>query len=146
MSDNIKLTPKQIKFCEHYIKGNSGKDSYLYAYDTKCNDATAYAEATRLLSRDDIQEYLKYLRKPLEEHAQQTAITERERIKGILWNRLQRAIEREDDTVIVKITDQINRMNAEYINVNRNIDETHDKLDDLDIDALKALVKPSDGV
>lgn len=139
------LTPKQEKFCRCIVSGMSAKDSYMESYNSQ-SESAAMIEGMKLLKRDDVTARIKELSKPIETLAQTTALSERERIKNILWERLQRAIEREDDTVIVKITDQINRMNAEYINVNRNIDDTPDKLDDLDIDALKAIVKPSDSV
>ena len=135
------LTPKQEKFCRCIVSGMSAKDSYMESYNSK-SESAAMIEGMKLLKRDDVTARIKQLSQPIETLAQTTALSERERIKKILWERLQRAVEREDDTVIVKITDQINRMNAEYINVNRNIDDTPDKLDDLDIDALKALVSP----
>ena len=91
--------------------------------------------------RDDITERIAELRKPLINHAQNTAQNEREKIKNILWDRLQKAIEREDDATIVKYTDQINRMNAEYINVNRNIDDKPAEIDQLDADTLRRLAE-----
>ena len=135
------LTQKQEKFCRNVVSGMSGKDAYIDAYDTKGNAETVYTEVTRLLAKEEIQEYIKTLRKPLEESAQSKALSERERVKTILWDRLQKAIERGDDTTIVKYTDQINRMNAEYININRNIDDKPTELDHLDADTLKRLAE-----
>lgn len=143
LSHDIKLTPKQMKFCEYYITGLSGKESYLKAYSSTCNDTTAYTEATRLLSRDDIQEYLKVLRKPLEEHARTTVVSEREKKRAIIWEEIEHAREQQDHTAIARYMDILNKMDAEYININRNIDDTHEKLDTLDIDTLKSLVQPS---
>ena len=137
----VKLTPKQEKFCRCIVSGMSAKDSYLTAYDTNCNDRVAINEGSKLMLRDDIRQAIENMTKPLQEIAQQTALTEREKIKSILWNRLQKAIEREDDATIVKYTDQINRMNAEYVNVNRNIDEKTAEIDQLDADTLRRLVE-----
>ena len=137
----VKLTPKQEKFCRCVVSGMSAKDSYLTAYDTKCNDRVAINEGSKLMLRDDIRQAIENMTKPLQEIAQQTALTERERIKTILWERLQKAIEREDDATIVKYTDQINRMNAEYININRNIDDRQAEIDQLDADTLRRLAE-----
>ena len=137
----VKLTPKQEKFCRCVVSGMSAKDSYLTAYDTKCNDRVAINEGSKLMPRDDIRNAIESMTKPLQEIAQQTALTEREKIKNILWDRLQKAIEREDDATIVKYTDQINRMNAEYINVNRNIDDKPAEIDQLDADTLRRLAE-----
>ena len=135
----MSLSPKQERFCQCIVSGMSGKDSYMTAYDSSGSAQNAYNEASKLLQREDIQERLQELRKPLETACQTKALSERERIKGILWDRLQRAIDRDDDTTIVKLTDQINRMNAEYINVNRNIEEKKTDINSLDIDTLKKL-------
>lgn len=139
MTDNIKLTAKQIKFCEHYIKGNSGKDSYSYAYDCNGSDQMMYNEASKLLARDDIQEYLKTLRKPLEENARSQVISEREKKRSVLWA----IVEAPDSTYGDKCRalDLLNKMDQEYINITKNIDKQ--PLDGLDIDTLKSLVQPS---
>ena len=137
----VKLTPKQEKFCRCVVSGMSAKDSYLTAYDTKCNDRVAINEGSKLMLRDDIRNAIESMIKPLQEIAQQKALTERERVKNILWDRLQKAIDREDDATIVKYTDQINRMNAEYVNVNRNIDEKNAEIDQLDADTLRRLAE-----
>jgi hypothetical protein len=142
--ERMTLTPKQEKFCQGIVSGLSGKDAYMTAYNCK-SDRAAMVESTKLLARDDVTERLKELRKPIETLCQSKAISEREKIKGILWERLQKAIDRDDDQTIVKYTDQINRMNAEYININRNIDDNAQKFDDLDVDTLKSILKPSQG-
>ncbi len=133
------LTPKQEKFCQCIVSGMSGKDSYYAAYDTKCNEKTAYTEAMRLLSREDVMKRLAELRKPLENHAQTQALSERERIKAILWERLQACIDAGDDAAIVRYTDQINRMNSEYTQVNINQNESKVSLSNIDLETLKSL-------
>lgn len=135
----MSLTPKQKEFCKCIVSGMSGKDSYLTAYNSTGSDQNAYNESSKLLAREDIQDYINILTKPLAEAIAATSISEREKVKTILWDRLQKAIEREDDTTIIKITDQINKMNAEYINVNRNIDEKQVDINNLDLDTLKKL-------
>ena len=136
----VKLTPKQEKFCQCIVSGMSGKDSYIESYNCQ-SESAAMVESTKLLKREDINARLTELRKPIENLVQSQAISERERVKKILWDRLQKAIDREDDATIVKYTDQINRMNAEYVNVNRNIDEKTAEIDQLDADTLRRLAE-----
>lgn len=133
------ITQKQEKFCQAIVSGMSGKDAYYHAYNTKCSANTAYTEATRLLAREDIQKHIETLRKPIELKAITQAVSEREKIKSILWDRLNIAIANNDDSTIIKLTDQINRMNHEYISTNINIDGNTNNMQDIDIDTLRKL-------
>lgn len=135
----MSLTPKQEKFCQCIVSGMTAKDSYLTAYDTKCKPQVAMNEGSKLMLREDVQKRIEDMRKPLERAAVGQAQSERDRIKQILWDRLKKAIDREDDTTIVKITDQINRMNAEYINTTKVIEDKKSNIDDLDTETLQKL-------
>lgn len=134
------LTPKQEKFCQCIVSGMSGKDSYIAAYNCTSDNA-AMVESTKLLKRDDVTERLTELRKPIETLAQTQALTERERIKAILWERLQACIEAGDDVAIVRYTDQINRMNSEYTQVHINQTENKVSLSNIDLATLKSLTE-----
>lgn len=136
------LTPKQEKFCRCIVSGMSAKDSYMESYNCK-NDRTAYNEGNVLLKRDDITERIKELSIPVKNHAQNVAISEREKKRAIIWEEIEHAREQQDHTAIARYMDILNKMDAEYININRNIDDTHEKLDTLDIDTLKSIVQPS---
>ncbi len=135
------LTPKQEKFCQCIVSGMDGVTAYKTAYNTKASNKVCNNESRVLLKRDDITERITELRRPLINHAQNVAMGERERIKAILWDRLEKAIDRGDDQTITRITDQINRMNAEYININKNIDEQKTPIEHLDTDTLLKLVE-----
>ena len=128
------LTPKQEKFCQCIVSGMTGKDSYYAAYDTTCNENTASREAMKLLERDDVQERLSELRKPLENHARTVALTEREKKRAVLWE----IIETGDNAAKCRALDILNKMDAEYINITRNIDDGA-KLEGLDMDTLLKL-------
>lgn len=138
------LTPKQEKFCRCIVSGMSAKDSYMESYDCK-SDRTAYNEGNVLLKRDDITERIKELSIPVKNHAQNVAISEREKKRAIIWEEIEHAREEHDHAAIARYMDILNKMDAEYININRNIDDTHEKLDTLDIDTLKSLVQPPQG-
>ena len=134
------LTPKQEKFCQCIVSGMDNQTSYMTAYD--CNSTSAAnVESTKLLKRDDITQRINELRKPIVNLIQNKAISEREKIKKILWSRLDLAISNNDDTNIIKIADIINKMNSEYINVNHNIEDTATDINNLDTDTLMKLSK-----
>lgn len=134
------LTPKQEKFCQCIVSGMSGKDSYMTSYNTNCGDNTAYTESTKLLKREDIQKRIEVLRKPLEIAAVTSVLTEREKKKAIIWDRINQCIASGDDTAIARYMDILNKMDAEYININKNIDENKENISQLDTDSLKKLV------
>lgn len=130
-----KLTPKQEKFAQCIVSGMSAKDSYYAAYDTTCNERVAYNEASKLLARDDLQKRLVELREPLENHARTTALTEREKKRAVLWD----IIANGDNNDKCRAMDILNKMDAEYTNVNHNVNETKLDLSSIDVNALKRL-------
>lgn len=129
------LTPKQEKFCRCIVSGMSGKDSYLAAYD--CNsDTTAYQESYVLLQRDDIKEYISTLKKPIEQHAIDTAINEREKKRSWLWYMIDTA---ESDSDRLRAMDILNKMDSEYININRTIQDDQTAISNLDTNTLRLI-------
>ena len=134
------LTPKQEKFCQCIVSGMSGKDSYIAAYDTKAGDNTIYTEVTRLLDREDVQKRLDALRKPLEHAAQAKALSEREKKKAIIWEELENARSQQDHAAVARYMDILNKMDSEYINIQR-IDHEQSSVDNMDTETLLRLVK-----
>ena len=110
-------------------------------YQNKSNDNTAYKESMKLLARTDIQDRIKELRKPLELHAQTKALTEYDRIKNLLWDRIEHCIASGDDAAIARYTDQLNKMNHTYININKDITEDKTNIENLDNVTLLKLVQ-----
>lgn len=135
----LELTSKQDAFCRNVVAGMSNKDAYIAAYQNKSNDYTAQKEATKLLARDDIQKRIKELNKPLEIQAQSTALSEREKKRSIIWDRIESCILSGDDAAIARYMDILNKMDSEYININRNIDENKTEINTLDTETLTAL-------
>ena len=131
------LTPKQEKFCQCIVSGMSGKDSYYAAYDTKCNDKTAYSEAIRLLSRDDVMKRLEELRLPLENHAKTQALADRDTKREWLWSIINDP--NKDDNNRLRAMDILCKVDAEYTNISVNHNESTLSLKDLDITTLKTL-------
>ena len=132
------LTPKQEKFCQCIVSGMSGKDSYITAYENNSNDNTAYKEAMKLLDREDIQGRIKELRRPLELQAKTQALTEREKIKTKLWEMINNSATNDSDRL--RAMDILNKMNNEYINIQR-IEKDETPISDLDTQKLIEITK-----
>lgn len=128
------LTEKQRAFCRNIVSGMTNKDAYQAAYN--CNsDNAAWIESTKLLNREDIAAEIKALRKPIEIKAQTDALTERERKRAVLWD----IIENGDNNDKCRAMDILNKMDSEYVNINRNIDEQKTDISGIDLDKLKQL-------
>jgi hypothetical protein len=139
LASTDRLTEKQKTFCREYVRnGGNGTQAYLYAYNSKSEQA-ASIESSKLLRKDDITEYIATLNKPMENRIQ----NEREKKRGIIWDRIQACIDKEDDTSVARYMDILNKMDAEYININRNIDDKPAEIINLDTRTLEKLVKSS---
>jgi hypothetical protein len=132
------LTPKQEKFCQCVVSGMSYVDSYREAYDTD-SDKAAYIESSKLMARDDIQERVKALLKPIEQSTITTVISERDKKRKIIWERIDYCIASGNDNAVARYMDILNKMDSEYLNININKDDTTGVLDTLDTETLKAL-------
>lgn len=131
------LTEKQKAFCKNVVSGMSYKDSYINAYNCDSDNA-AYVEGSKLALREDVQEYIRALRKPIEKAVINKVITEREKIKSKLWD----IINDEGTSPADKIRsmDVLNRMNQEYININKNLDDTKSEINNVDTEKLFKLI------
>lgn len=133
----MNLTPKQEKFCQGIVSGKSAKDSYLAAYN--CNsDNAAMVESTKLMGREDIQARIKELLKPIENLIQKDAITEYQRLKDIAWEGIENCKANGDHNGIARYMDILNKMLGNYVNINKNIEEST-PLNTLDTETLKKL-------
>ena len=131
-----KLTEKMKAFGREYVKnGGNGTRAYLSAYDGN-SETAASIEANKLLRRDDVTEYIRALNKPLENRI----TSEREKKRRILWDFIQSNTVSDSDRL--KAMDLLNKMDAEYVNINRNIEQKTD-ISTLDAETLKKL---SDGI
>lgn len=137
------LTQKQMAFCEEYLKnGGNGRQAYLTAYDSDSPNA-AGIEACKLMAREDIQEYLKKLRKPIEKAVKRKIINERDYKKRVIQERLEACIERDDDAGAARWMEIWNKMDGEYVNINKDITDHETQIINLDTETLKALAQSS---
>jgi phage terminase small subunit len=132
-----RLTEKQKNFCKEYIRNNgNATQAYLYAYDSK-SETSAAIEASKLLKRDDITEYLRVLNKPIENKI----TNERVRKRNIIWERIEACIASGDDAAIARYMDILNKLDGEYINITKNLDDKQTNITKLDTSTLEKLVK-----
>ena len=125
------LTEKMKAFArEYYNNGGNGTEAYLVAYNTDSR-TTAQRESSLLLKRADINEYIKALNIPNENKA----ISEREKKRAVLWE----IINTGDNNDKCRAMDILNKMDAEYINVNVNKNDPSVDLNNIDISTLKTL-------
>lgn len=130
------LSPKMKAFCYAYLRLNSGTKAYLEAYDTT-SESIAAQESSKLLRRDDITEFLNDLNKPIVNKI----TNEREKKRQLIWKAIDRCDKKEDEAGMARYLDILNKMDAEYVNINRNIDDTSEKLSDLSTEQLQQLLR-----
>lgn len=138
---NQKLTQKQMNFCQEYIKnGGNATQAYLAAYDSN-SPVCAQIEASRMLDKEHIQEYLAKLRRPIEKAVKRKIINEREYKKKLIQDRIDECIERGDDAAIARYLEIWNKMDGEYVNINKDITDHDAEIKQLDTATLLQLVK-----
>lgn len=128
------LTEKMKSFCrEYFSNGGNGTQAYLAAYNSG-NDQVAANESSILLKKPEVQEYLKTINAPLEKKA----ISEREKKRQKLWDIINAPDADYSDQC--RAMDILNKMDSEYININRNLDDTKQDINSLDTDKLIKLI------
>lgn len=132
------LTQKQETFCQNIVSGMSGKDSYLAAYNAKCNDQVAYNEASKLLLRKDIQKRIFDMRKPLEQAAQIKALSARDKQIQQIEERIAICKDKEDEQSLIRYYDMLNKIFNLYKDVEQE-QKPESNVNTLDISTLKRL-------
>lgn len=128
------LTQKQELFCQAVASGKSYKDAYISAYDTTCKDRTALTEGSRLALREDIQERIKALTKPIQEAAKIQGLNAREERIQFIMERIKRCEEKEDETSLIRWNDQLCKIlslykdNEEKENTDNNLTNFNDEM------------------
>lgn len=131
-----KLTPKQRKFAQEYLRTSNATEAYLFAYDTT-NRNIAYREGRNLINLPHIIQYMQAVNKPIEDQI----VGDREKKRAILWEGIQRCINKEDEGAVARYLDILNKMDMEYINVNRNIVDPAESIAKLDTNQLLQLLE-----
>ena len=108
------LTPKQEKFCQCVVSGMSYKDAYINAYDTNGKESTIFAEAGKLALREDIQEKIQALQKPIETAAKIQGLNKKEERIKYIQERIKLCEERQDESSILRYVDMLNKIDNLY--------------------------------
>lgn len=135
------LTPMMMRFCEEYLKSDNATDAYLASYNWTGSKNGAQVEASRLLAREDIQAYILKLRKPIEKAVKRKIINEREYKKKVIQERLEACIARDDDAGAARWMEIWNKMDGEYVNINKDITDHDAEIKNLDTATLQLLAK-----
>lgn len=137
---SLKLTAKQEKFCRGIVSGMTGKESYIAAYNTKASDQVIYNESNKLLMREDITKRIEELKKPLEYHAINTAISARNKQIQEIQERIKICKEKEDENSLIRYYDMLNKIYCLYKDT--GIENKNDSpLKTMDDETLKKLSK-----
>lgn len=129
----MELTQKMQAFCREYVvNGGNGTDAYMAAYNSN-SPTSAAIEASRLLQREGVQEYLRTLNRPMEEKAR----NERQEKRDILWSFIR--------DVNLSTNERLNALNllakfdGDYTMTQQ--DEKQNNMEKVDTDTLLRLVK-----
>lgn len=129
-----------MRFCQEYFKTGNGTQAYLTAYNSN-SPTSAQIEASRLLDREDVQEYLKELRRPVEKAVRRKIVNEREYKKKLIQERIDECVARGDDAAIARYIEIWNKMDGEYVNINKDITDRETEIKNLDNDILMKLAQ-----
>lgn len=134
------LTPKQERFCQCVASGMSYKDAYINAYDCKDTGRTALNEGSKLALRDDIQERIKTLIKPIQKAAQVQGLNAREEQLQFITDRIKVCQEKEDEQSLIRWMDMKNKLLQLYSEPEEKKDNDNN-LSNLNTDLLAKIVK-----
>lgn len=132
------LTSKQEKFCKNVASGLSYYNAYKDAYDTNGKDGTIYVESSKLALRDDIQERIKALTKPIEQAFNANLTTERQKQIDFIKERIEICKQKDDENSLIRWSDQLNKILALYKETETEQKQSN-SVDNLDTDTLKKL-------
>lgn len=137
----LPVTPKQMRFCEEYLKnGGNGTQAYLAAYDSN-SPMSAGIEASRLLKQENIQKYLEHLRKPVEQAVKRKMIRDKKAKIELIQERIAECVERGDDAAIARYLELWNKMDGTYSNASGDAADTDTDIAGLDTATLRLLAK-----
>ena len=133
------LSAKQEAFCQCVVKGMSYKDAYQTAYQSKGSLQVLLNEGSKLMLKPQIQARVKELQAPIVEATQVSALSETQKIKALLWERIEICRQTGDEAAIARYTDQLNKLNAAYKDT-KPLEDSKDAVTNLDNETLLKIV------
>ncbi len=134
------LTQKQELFCREVVAGKSYKDAYITAYNTNGKDTTVRTESAKLALREDIQERIKALSKPLQLAAQVEGMNAREKQLKEIDERIEICKKKEDEQSLIRWMDMKNKLLQLYSEPEEKKDNDNN-LTNLNTDILAKIAK-----
>ena len=120
------LTEKQEKFAQNIIAGMSQADAYRSAYSCKNMSSNAiYVNASKLMADTKITLRVEELRKQMEDEAVMTAKERLKWLTGIIRS------DKESTADKLRASDQMNKMQGEYVTKVQGDLTVHKKLEDI---------------
>ena len=120
------LTEKQEKFAQNIIAGMSQADAYRSAYSCKNMSSNAiYVNASKLMADTKITLRVEELRKQMEDEAVMTAKERLKWLTGIIRS------DKESTADKLRASDQMNKMQGEYVTKMQGDLTVHKKLEDI---------------
>ena len=113
-------------------------DSYLATYDWNGSKNGAYTEAMKLAMREDIQERMQTLQKPIEQALQTKAVSARQQQIDYILERRKLCEQKDDEQSIIRYNDQLNKLYGLY-NDTQQEEKKENNVAQLDTETLKKL-------
>ncbi len=135
------LTEKQMAFARLLAVGKSQYEAYVSTYDTtSTNDTAIRANASKEANKDEVKAYVNQLRAKYDDREAMERSKDDAYIRALLVRRLEACEAKQDDTALARYIDIANKMNGTYVNITKDVTEKENKLDNLSVDELKALL------
>ena len=117
------LTAKEEKFCLAVAQGKTQRDAYIFAYEPKTKNISSLdAMASRVVLKPEVQTRIYELRNRNADISAYTDFLNINNRYALIFERIEACKERGDDAAIARYIDIINKMNGNYVNINKNID------------------------
>ena len=140
-TDKNGLTDKERTFALAVADGKTQHEAYKIAYQPKTeNRNTIDVEACKIAKRDHVRAYIQSLRDAQDNVVKYANINDKQRRIELIWERIDACIQRGDDAAIARYTEQLAKLNGDYVNITKNIEEKPNVIGELSTDQLKELL------
>lgn len=139
--DKNGLTDKERTFALAVADGKTQYEAYCIAYDTKStNRNTIDSNASIVAKKPAVKAYIETLREQKEKAHKYIGINDKQRRIDLIWERIEVCKARGDDAAIARYTEQLAKLNGDYVNITKNIDDKPNVMNELSTDQLKELL------
>lgn len=108
----MKLTPRQIKFCELYVQTGNATQSYLEAGYKVKDQVTAQANSSRMLLNDMVRAHIEKIQESLSLSIRITTEKLMEELAKIAFSNLNNIVAIVDGELVLKETDDLNQLDG----------------------------------